>query len=47
MCGAGAGVYATLDREMKELVQQRTAALAEEERGRLDVTESGGAGREY
>ena len=30
-------VFATLDREMKELVQQRTAALDEEERGRLDV----------
>ena len=28
---------ATLDQEMKELVRQRTAALAEEERGRLDV----------
>ncbi|OGW49019.1 MAG: chromosome segregation protein SMC, partial [Nitrospirae bacterium RBG_19FT_COMBO_58_9] len=30
-------VFATLDREMKALVQQRTAALAEEERGRRDV----------
>jgi len=30
-------VFATLDREMKELVHQRTSALAEEERGRLDV----------
>ena len=30
-------VFETLDREMKELVQQRTAALAEEERGRVDV----------
>src|SRR4029079_12789791 len=29
--------FATLDREMKELVQQRTAALAEEDRGREDV----------
>ncbi len=29
--------FATLDREMKELVQQRTAALAEEDRGRQDV----------
>ena len=30
-------VFASLDLEMKELVQQRTAALAEEERGRQDV----------
>jgi chromosome segregation protein len=30
-------VFAMLDREMKELVQQRTAALAEEDRGRQDV----------
>jgi chromosome segregation protein len=30
-------VFTELDREMKELVQQRTAALAEEERGRRDV----------
>ena len=30
-------VFATLEQEMKELVQQRTAALAEEERGRLDI----------
>jgi chromosome segregation protein len=30
-------VFATLDREMKELVHQRATALAEEERGRLDV----------
>src|SRR4029079_18853292 len=29
--------FATLDRVMKELVQQRTAALAEEDRGREDV----------
>ena len=29
--------YAMFDREMKELVQQRTAALAEEERARRDV----------
>ena len=29
--------FATLDRKMKELVQQRTAALAEEDRGRQDV----------
>jgi chromosome segregation protein len=30
-------VFAMLDREMKELVQQRTATLAEEDRGRQDV----------
>jgi chromosome segregation protein len=30
-------VFATLDREMKELIHHRTAALAEEERGRLDI----------
>lgn len=36
-CGEREQVFATLDREMKELVQQRTAALAEEERGRRDV----------
>ena len=30
-------VFATLDREMKELGQQRSAVLAEEERGRQDV----------
>jgi chromosome segregation protein len=30
-------VFAALDREMKELIHQRTAALAEEERGRLDI----------
>ena len=29
--------FAMLDREMKELVQQRTAALAEEDRGRQDI----------
>jgi chromosome segregation protein len=36
-CAEREQVFATLDREMSELVQQRTAALAEEERGRLDV----------
>jgi chromosome segregation protein len=36
-CAEREQVFATLDREMKELVQQRTAALAEEERGRLDM----------
>jgi chromosome segregation protein len=36
-CAEREQVFTTLDREMKELVQQRTAALAEEERGRLDV----------
>jgi len=36
-CAAREQVFATLDLEMKELVQQRTAALAEEERGRRDV----------
>src|SRR5215510_11288274 len=30
-------VFATLEQEMKELVQQRSAAMAEEERGRLDI----------
>jgi chromosome segregation protein len=36
-CAEREQVFAALDREMKELVQQRTAALAEEERGRLDI----------
>ena len=36
-CAEREQVFATLDLEMKELVQQRTAALAEEERGRRDV----------
>jgi len=36
-CAEREQVFATLDQEMKELVRQRTAALAEEERGRLDV----------
>ena len=36
-CAEREQVFATLDREMKELVHQRTVALAEEERGRLDV----------
>ena len=36
-CAEREQVFATLDREMKELVRQRTAALAEEERGRQDV----------
>ena len=36
-CAEREQVFATLDGEMKELVQQRTTALAEEERGRLDV----------
>jgi chromosome segregation protein len=36
-CAEREQVFATLDQEMKELVRHRTAALAEEERGRLDV----------
>ena len=36
-CAEREQVFAMLDQEMKELVQQRTAALAEEERGRRDV----------
>jgi len=36
-CAEREQVFETLDREMKELVHQRAAALAEEERGRLDV----------
>ncbi len=36
-CAEREQVLATLDCEMKELVQQRTATLAEEERGRQDV----------
>jgi chromosome segregation protein len=36
-CAEREQVFATLDREMKELVHQRTAALAEEDRGRRDV----------
>lgn len=36
-CAEREQAFATLEREMKELVQQRTAALAEEERGRRDV----------
>ena len=36
-CAQRERVFETLDREMKELAQQRTAASAEEERGRLDV----------
>jgi chromosome segregation protein len=36
-CAEREQVFATLDREMKELAQQRTAALAEEERGRRDI----------
>jgi len=36
-CAEREQVFAVLDQEMKELVQQRTAALAEEERGRRDV----------
>jgi chromosome segregation protein len=36
-CAEREQVFETLDREMKELVRQRTAALAEEERGRQDV----------
>ncbi len=36
-CAEREQVFATLDREMKELVHQRATALAEEERGRLDV----------
>ena len=47
MCGTGAKVFATLDREMKELVQQRTAALAEEERGASRRPQPGSIGREY
>lgn len=36
-CAEREQVFETLDREMKELVHQRAAALAEEERGRFDV----------
>ena len=36
-CAEREQVFATLDREMKGLLQQRSAALAEEERGRQDV----------
>jgi len=36
-CAEREQVFATLDLEMKELVHQRTAALAEEERGRQDI----------
>ena len=36
-CAEREQVVETLDREMKELVRQRTAALAEEDRGRQDV----------
>ena len=36
-CAEREQVFETLDREMKELVHQRAATLAEEERGRLDV----------
>ncbi len=36
-CSEREQAFAALDLEMKELVQQRTAALAEEERGRQDV----------
>ena len=36
-CAEREQVFAALDREMKELVQRKTAALAEEERGRRDV----------
>ena len=36
-CAEREQAFATLEQEMKELVHQRTAALAEEERGRRDV----------
>lgn len=36
-CAEREQAFASLEGEMKELVQQRTAALAEEERGRRDV----------
>ncbi|MCX5723366.1 MAG: chromosome segregation protein SMC [Nitrospirae bacterium] len=36
-CAEREQAFATLEREMKELVQQRTEVVAEEERGRVDV----------